>query len=176
MRTHVMEAIVPHSSDEAMQLLDRLMQAIDRLKAEHSRLSIALKRLYSDTCAVRGEENSYAINQLMIRLRSTVRQFKSQLASHSRWEESELIPLAVWYFGNDMDVFTLMEQEHVLAEHYIDAFLMQVDQPPERPIDHVEAQRLASYLLQAYAILTNHFKEEEDMLDAFADQSNGYGF
>lgn len=175
MRTLMHEAMVPHTPDEAVHMLERLMGAIDRLKIEHSRLAKDLQRVYDETCTVRGEENLYTLNQLMIKLRSTVRQFKAKLAEHSEWEENELFPLAVWYFGNDMDVFTLMEQEHVLALHYVDTFLAQVDKP-NHAINHTEAHRLASYLLQAYAILKNHFKEEEDMLVAFADQSNGYGF
>ncbi len=173
MKTH--EPELPLTAPEGIQLSERLNDALARVKKEHAGLQEGLKKLYRDACAVRGENDPRLIADKLDVLIGTAQAYKMSLAEHSQWEENELFPLAVWYFGNDMDVFTLMEQEHEMAEHYIDAFLVQVEQTPQ-PLDHEGAVRLASYLLQAYALLRNHFKEEEEILDAFADQSNGYGF
>ncbi|WP_051318158.1 hemerythrin domain-containing protein [Cohnella thermotolerans] len=173
MKTH--EPLTPRTAPEAAALWNRLDDAIMRVRTEHAQLQDGLQRLYEAACAARSEEDPRLLSDKLTVLAATVREYKRQLNAHSEWEETELFPLAVWYFGNDMDVFTLMEQEHELAEHHIDVFLEQLDQAP-RPVRHEDAVRMASSLLQAYALLKNHFKEEEEILVAFADQSNGYGF
>lgn len=173
MRTH--DTAWSPNPVETIGLWDQLNDAIGQVKEQHLRLSAGLQRIYEEICAVRNATNEEAIAQAAQRLRTTVRLFKEQLDAHAAWEESELFPLAKWYFGNDMDVFTLLEQEHELAAHYFEAFLADAD-PLPRPIGHEEALRLTSYTLQAYALLKNHFNEEEEMLFAFADRSNGFGF
>ncbi|MBB6636801.1 hemerythrin domain-containing protein [Cohnella thailandensis] len=163
------------SAQELNHPLNRLNEAIDHLKEEHALLQEALQEVYEKACAIRQEEDLHLLNYKLRTLRFTVMEFKKVLSEHSKWEETELFPMAAWYFGNDMEVFTIMEHEHDQAERRIDAFLRLANEKPI-PVGHADAMQMASQLLQAYAVLKNHFKEEEEILVAFADRSNSFGY
>jgi Hemerythrin HHE cation binding domain. len=163
------------SAQELNHPLNRLNEAIDHLKEEHALLQEALREVYEKACAIRQEEDLLLLNYKLRTLRFTVMEFKKALREHSKWEETELFPMAAWYFGNDMEVFTIMEHEHDQAEQRIDAFLRLANEKPI-PVGHADAMQMASQLFQAYAVLKNHFKEEEEILVAFADRSNSFGY
>ncbi|THF81173.1 hemerythrin domain-containing protein [Cohnella fermenti] len=163
------------SAQEINHPLYRLNDAIEKLKEEHALLQEGLQEIYDKVCALRREDDLLILNYKLRTLRFTVLEFKKVLAEHSKWEETELFPMAAWYFGNDMELFTIMEHEHEQAERRIDAFLHLADEKLI-PVSHADAMHLASQLLQAYALLKNHFQEEEEILVAFADRSNSFGY
>jgi regulator of cell morphogenesis and NO signaling len=155
--------------------LFNINEAVDRLKEEHNVLQVTLQQIYALTCTVRTEMNEQRLHRYIGILKHTVLEFKKQLDAHSKWEEKELFPMAAWYFGNEQDAYELMEQDHEVAERSIHDFIEEIDRAAV-PIQHEEASRMASYLFQAYVVLTNHFREEEELLSAFEDHSNTIGY
>lgn len=167
MRTNVPERSI--TEDKAP--LFNINEAVNRLKEEHNVLQESLQHIYALTCTVRTEINEQRLNRDIRILKHKTLAFKEQLDAHSMWEEKELFPMAAWYFGNEQDAYELMEQDHETAERSIDAFIEELDKAAV-PISHDEASRMAAYLFQAYVVLTNHFREEEELLSAFEDHSN----
>ncbi|WEK55520.1 MAG: hemerythrin domain-containing protein [Candidatus Cohnella colombiensis] len=171
MRVNLPEKMVTTTMTPMFQLND----AVTRLKEEHSILQVVLQEIYSLTCAIRIEKDELQLNNQMYELKKKVADFKVQLDAHSQWEEEELFPMAAWYFGTDIDECTLMEQEHELADQYVKAFTHAIDRTM-LPICIEEAKRMTSYLFQAYVILTNHFRDEEELMASLKDHSNSYDY
>ncbi|AFH65671.1 hemerythrin domain-containing protein [Paenibacillus caseinilyticus] len=154
--------------------LYQLTEAIDRLKEEHALLEEKLVELYAMARTIGLQDETGNWTPALLQLGQTVKAFWMELEAHSKWEEATMFPMITWYFGETLEQFTLMEQEHELAEQYILAFI----EPVERltaPVEQEEAKELASMLVQAYAILRNHFRQEEEIIDALADRSNHFG-
>ncbi|RUS46266.1 hemerythrin domain-containing protein [Cohnella sp. AR92] len=172
MTDHIPYEITPQEFNHPLYQLN---EAIDRLKEEHALLSEGLQEVYAKACEVRRETDLLVLNYKLRTLRFTVLEFRKALVEHSNWEERELFPMAAWYFGNEMEVFTIMEHEHEQALFRIDCFLKMASEKPI-PVGHADAMQMASQLLQAYALLKNHFNEEEEILVAFADRSNAFGY
>lgn len=108
-------------------------------------------------------------------LRGKVAEFQKALVEHTNWEEEKMFPMAAWYFGEEPEQFTNMEQEHEIAEQFLQAYVGAVERITQ-PVERVEAHDMASYLLQAYAVLKNHFRQEEEIIAALEDRSNTYSF
>jgi len=153
--------------------LFRLNDTITRMKEEHGLLQVLLQDIYALTCTVRIEEDEYRLHRELKLLKNKVLDFKKQLDEHSKWEEAELFPMASLYFGSEIDVCGIMEQEHDVADQYVDAFIRTLD-GAIAPVKHDDARRMASYLFQAYVVLTNHFRDEEELLDSLKECSPAY--
>jgi regulator of cell morphogenesis and NO signaling len=150
-----------------------MSEAVERLHEEHKELKEELHDLHVWVKAV--GETSGAIHRdgILGNLRETANQFVRQLDAHAKWEEERLFPMVTWYYGEEPEQFTLMEQEHVLAEQFIQAFINALERAPVR--QH-EEKEMASYLTQAIQILNHHFQMEEDLIVTLIDRSNGYGY
>lgn len=149
--------------------------AVVRAKQEHDLLKEELQDIYARVCTIRRDKDEKRLNIELRHLNDCVQQFMKEWSAHTQWEETELFPYATWYLGAEPDLFTLMEQEYEIAEEFLLAFLHALDRSVF-PIQHEEAYRMASYLLQAYAVLRNRFVEEEEIMLALTDRSNKYDF
>lgn len=152
-----------------------LDSAMSRAAQEHELLKKDLQDIFSQACSVRIEKDIVRLGRELQHLKRTVKEFMKEWNEHTRWEEEELFPYAAAYLGEEPDLFDYMEQEYELAEHFVRAFLHELDRSVI-PVGHEDAYRMASYLLQAYAFLKNRFDEEEDILASLADRSDRFGY
>ncbi|MCC3373559.1 hemerythrin domain-containing protein [Cohnella sp. REN36] len=160
------------SEDTKLLLLEK---AVVRARLDLETLKKELIEVYDKACIVRKDENINRLNQELHELNQTLKHFLRDWCNHNEWEETDLYPYAVWYFGEDPQLFDYMEQDHKMAELYIHAFLQTLNRTTV-PVSQKTARRMASYLLQAYAFLKIKFKEEEDILTALEDHSNRFHF
>jgi iron-sulfur cluster repair protein YtfE (RIC family) len=159
---------------EDLQPLARLYFSIERLKEEHALLQEELRELYRLTRLITRKENDTLQWTGTLRdLRRLAAEFQADLDKHAQWEETELFPLVSVYFDAGLEELMLMEQEHELAEHFIDAFAEAAKRAPVRRFD---GREMAMYLKQAYQILTEHFRHEEEVLAKIWEQSEAYGY
>ncbi|NOU91770.1 hemerythrin domain-containing protein [Paenibacillus sp. LMG 31456] len=154
--------------------LYELNEAVQRLEEEHVFLQEQLSELYGKAKAIGLNEDVINWGGALRDLRNNAAAFQRDLEGHMNWEEEAMFPMIAWYFGEELQQFTLMEQEHELAELFIDAYLEAVE-GIVKPVDGMEAREMASYLLQAHAILNNHFRKEKEIITAMTDRSNNYG-
>jgi regulator of cell morphogenesis and NO signaling len=152
-----------------------LNEAFLKLQEEHTILQEELTELYAmaKTIGLNGD----AVNWVgaLRDLKKKTSAFQSDLEAHADWETKVMFPMASWYLGEELDQFTLMEQEHVIAVQFIEAFLEAVERITQ-PVPTNEAKDMASYLLQAYEELQNHFRREEEIIESLTDRSNAYGY
>ncbi|TJY41135.1 hemerythrin domain-containing protein [Cohnella pontilimi] len=148
-----------------------LQNALDRAKQEHELLKEELQDIFGQVCAIRSGQDEIRLNRQIGQLNDSVKHFMKHWGDHTSWEDREFFPYASWYLGTEPDCFALMEQEYELAEQYIRAFLQEL-QRSHIPIPREEARRMASYLIQAYAVLKNRFREEEEVMEELTDRSN----
>jgi regulator of cell morphogenesis and NO signaling len=172
MKPHVPLEIIYNHQGFPMQELN---EAVVRLQEEHTQLQQRLLDLYGIASAIGWDEDVTNWIGSLRDLKHKVLQFTKALHAHSTWEEETLFPMVAWYFGEPLEQFTLMEQEHEIAEQYILAFLDAAERMFQI-VPRAEAKQMASYLLQAYGILHLHFYKEEEIIVALADRSNALGF
>ncbi|WP_052476098.1 hemerythrin domain-containing protein [Cohnella kolymensis] len=167
---------VHSASDNGGSVREFLIQdTVQRAKQEHDLLKEELQDIYQQACIVRREQNEIRLNREMRQLKDSVTHFIKEWSAHTRWEESELFPFAANYWGEEPDLFALMEQEFELAEQFIRGFLQTLDRAVVL-LPQEEARRMASYLIQAYAILKNRFSEEEEIILLLTDRSNSFAY
>ncbi|WP_339173693.1 hemerythrin domain-containing protein [Anoxybacillus sp. FSL W8-1294] len=141
-----------------------LCPPLQRLKEEHEPLNekkyalfVAAQKIYN------GEEEN--VLEALVRLRENVQQFLQELDPHSRREEDVLFPMMARYIGRESGPIAVMEYEHHEAKENISTFLKKTE-----TIDIHEARELASYVMNAYMILTDHFTKEECVLFPMAEK------
>ncbi|MEI7025030.1 hemerythrin domain-containing protein [Paenibacillus sp. y28] len=155
--------------------LYQLNEWVQRLEEEHMLLKERLEELHVRAQAVGLDEKVVNWAGALRDLKQRAAAFRTDLDQHLKWEEAQLFPLISWYFDEELAQFTLMKQEHELAEQFFDAYFEPVERIT-RPVSRPEAQELASYLLQMTAVMRQHFAQEEEIIAALADRSNGFGF
>ncbi|MCZ8517836.1 hemerythrin domain-containing protein [Paenibacillus filicis] len=141
--------------------LYQLNESIQRLQEEHVLLKIKLVELYGMAKAIGLNEDAINWIGVLRDLKRKATVFKRELEAHSKWEEEHMFPLITWYFGEEMDQFTLMEQEHELAKQYFNAYFEAVERNSQ-PVKGPEAHEMASYLLQAFTLLNHHPESVKD--------------
>nr|WP_255807517.1 hemerythrin domain-containing protein [Cohnella mopanensis] len=141
----------------------RLETCITRAKQEHDLLKEELQDIFEQACIVRSGVDESRLNREIVELNENVKHFMKDWNEHTLWEESELFPYAAWLLGSEPDLYALMEQEYELADRSIREFVQTLERT-SLPIGREEACRMTSYLIQAYAILKNRFKEEEEIM------------
>lgn len=146
-----------------------LESSVARAKQEHEWLKEELGSIYDQACGVRRESDARGLDRKMRQLREGVKRFLKHWNEHTEWEDHELFPQAAYYLGAEPDTFVLMEQEYELAEQNIRIFLQALDRAVY-PIGKEEARNMSAYLIQAYAMLNNRFREEDEMM---AELANG---
>jgi regulator of cell morphogenesis and NO signaling len=149
--------------------------AIERLEEEHKVLSASLEKLCKVAATIDHKKHIANWIETMLDLKQRVSEFKKALMLHSNWEEDELFKLVDKYFEEIPSLFGLIEQEHELAEQFMDAFILVVDQNilAKNPLD---VTKMVAYLQLAHNSLVGHFKKEEDIVASLADFSNQYGY
>jgi hemerythrin-like domain-containing protein len=150
-----------------------LENSVARAQQEHELLKQELRNIYEQACIVRNVPEDRRLNREIGQLHDIVKLFMRHWSAHTQWEDSELFPHAASYLGAEPDLFTLMEQEYELAEQYIRKFLQALDKS-NLPMNREEARKIASYLIQAYAVLNNRFREEEEIMLELAERSKAY--
>ncbi|MBW7477151.1 hemerythrin domain-containing protein [Paenibacillus oenotherae] len=144
---------------------------VQHLKEEHEALLTELQTLY---LMARRIGSRPVIDAVTLRkLRGRAAAFQQELAQHAKWEEETLFPQMTAYYGEELNQFTLIEQEHLLAEQFVQAF---VDAVERAPVRSYEAHEMASYLNQALEVLQGHFGMEEALVAELVDRSNHYGY
>lgn len=154
--------------------IDRLHQYIMQLTEEHGGLLEDLRELHRFALLIgRKEEDGMSWTGTLRDLRLKAETFKATLDAHAAWEDDVLFPFISEHYGVLPEQLELMEQEHELAEHFIQAFL---DATHRAPVRHYDAQQMAAYLLQAHSILGNHFRLEEELLSRLWNEASEYGY
>lgn len=149
--------------------LFQLNESMQRLQVEHGLLQSeldAIVELSRHYLATPESSPNYAarINQL----RCSITQFRARLEEHAEWEESILFPMIAWYLDDEPVQFTLIEQEHELADQYLLAFIETAERVPVRTD---QSKPLSNYLMLAAQHLKLHFEMEEELMTAVMDQS-----
>lgn len=147
--------------------------AIKRLQHDHNFLEKNLQGLIKLTQLIVNERGSIRNVETLQTLRKLAQTYQEQLSEHAKWEEETLFPMMALYFSGDINELTSMEQEHALAEHFIQAFVDAIERAPVRYHDERE---MLSYLTQAADILRSHFNKEEEVLFTLLDYSHVYGY
>lgn len=154
--------------DRTVDTLEVLNSGIEQLREEH----ISLKHQMSDFCTTAkalGQDPAVIDWRDEVRgLREAVKLFMGEMEQHSVWEDEVLFPKVQEYTGRDMGPVAVMEHEHELAKMNVERFLEKTG--ADAPLSGEQAKEAASYLLQAYVILTDHFAKEEEVLFPLAEQ------
>ncbi|TVY01971.1 hemerythrin domain-containing protein [Cohnella terricola] len=172
MKSHVPIDSVISGGDLRELIID---STVARAKQEHELLSEELREIYEQACTIRRGQDAKRLNREIRQLGDSVKHFLKHWTAHTQWEDDELFPSAASVLGAEPDLFSLMEHEYELAEQYIQAFT-QLLEKAAAPIDQEEARKMTTYLIQAYAVLSNRFREEEEIMLELTDRSNAYGF
>lgn len=155
--------------DQTVDTLDVLTSGIEQLREEHLELKKKMAGFY-DVAKTAGRDETVADWSGTLReLRLNIEAFMADMDSHSLWEDQVLFPMVQEYTGKDMGPVAVMEHEHELAKMNVQRFLDQTESLPET-VGAEEAKEAASYLLQVYVILNDHFKKEEEVLFPLAEQ------
>ncbi|QGG55081.1 hypothetical protein [Paenibacillus sp. B01] len=149
--------------------------AVERASQEQERLHAELQALVRQTCSVRQAEEPARLSREFRKLTSQVLKLQEDWQAHSRWVETEFLPYVTWYWGEEPDLFALMDHEYELAERCLERFNERLGQAAV-PLEPEDARKLTSHLLQAYAILKNRMLEEEELVQQLKDRSNRYDF
>lgn len=147
-----------------------LSDLFEKMYREHEQLKEKLNKLYLRSRAVGANHRIHNWYAALTSLRKEVDQFVEDLEAHAEWEERQIFPLVCLHTGRSIGIFHIVEQEHEIAQLYLDDFLAEMDLVQKNYIGTVQAHDLASYLLQAYYILNEHFRKEEELVMPFIDK------
>jgi regulator of cell morphogenesis and NO signaling len=153
--------------------LYQMNESIGQLREEHRFLQVSLQEL---SLLAREMERKTVVSledDTLRNLKIKGFAFKRDLDNHAVWEEQVLFPMIAWYLGEEPEQLTLMEQDHVIADSYIQAFL---DVLERLPVRNNEDQAMANCLSQAKVILNDHFRLEEEVLVKLLDCSNSVDY
>jgi len=152
-----------------------LESSVARARQEHDALKDELRNIYEQACIVRNDPEEKRLNREIRQLHDCVKLFMKHWNAHTQWEDTELFPQATTYLGAEPDLFLLMEQEYELADQYLRTFIRALEKA-EYPIHQEEARKMAAYLIQAYAVLNNRFREEDEIMQDLTDRTDAYSF
>lgn len=157
------------TDDQPVDTVHALSGGIEKLREEHIFLKEKLMEFYGMAKAIGLDEDVINWSNSLENLRKKIIAFVAEMDDHSIWEDTVLFPMVAEYTGKDMGPVSVMEYEHELSKQHIERFLAAVGQL-QVPINCETAKETASYLLQAYVILSDHFQKEEDILFPIAEQ------
>ncbi|MDF2924118.1 MAG: hypothetical protein K0R57_3032 [Paenibacillaceae bacterium] len=155
--------------NETVDPVDVLSEGIDKLREEHDLLKHELMEFYGMAKVIGQDTHVTNWSGSIDNLRQKIIAFMNELDVHSEWEDDVLFPMVQDYTGKDMGHIAIMECEHELAKRNVRNFLEATERLAV-PVSSQDAKEAASYLLQAYVILTDHFKKEEEVLFPIAEQ------
>jgi regulator of cell morphogenesis and NO signaling len=146
-----------------------LCPALQQLKDEHGPLNEEKQALYEAAKQIGTNAEKADWKDELLQLREKVQLFLSHLDPHSEREEGVLFPMMAKYIGNTTGPIAVMEYEHDQAKRNIATFLEKTDALDEE-VNKETAKELASYVINAYLILTEHFMKEENVLFPMAER------
>lgn len=155
--------------NQAVDMIDVLSSGIDRLREEHWLLKHELMEFYGMAKVIGQDDHVTNWSGSLENLQRKITGFMEELDVHSDWEDHVLFPMVQDYTGKDMSPMAALEHQHELAKQEVQRFLEAAERLAA-PVSCQEAKEAASFLLQAYAILTDHFREEEEVLFPIAEQ------
>lgn len=155
--------------DQTVNTLDVLASGIEQLREEHAVLKEKMAGFYGIAKTVGRDPAVTDWGGTLRSLRVQIEAFMGEMELHSAWEDHILFPMVQEYTGKDMGPVAVMEHEHELAKQNVQRFLDIIGGLPAS-VGSEEAKEAASYLLQVYVILMDHFKKEEEVLFPLAEQ------
>lgn len=145
-----------------------LCPALSRLKEEHIPLRTQLEQLFQMTQKIGENVSQDDWREPLQQLKEKAVQFEQELDPHSKREEEFLFPAMAKYIGRETGPIAVMEYEHEQGKKNLQTFMTKVDQITA-PVNAEEAKHIASYMVEAYQILTQHFTKEEHILFPMAE-------
>ncbi|WP_078551868.1 hemerythrin domain-containing protein [Bacillus alkalicellulosilyticus] len=112
-------------------------------------------------------ENGGQNRLLFEQLQTQVTDFFTVLEPHSEKEEGILFPMVARYIGMDGGPIAVMEYEHDQAKVRIQTFFKGSSNLEQLTTNQIE--ELAALVVEACAILTEHFMKEEQILFPMAE-------
>jgi regulator of cell morphogenesis and NO signaling len=155
--------------EQMVSTVDVLSAGIERLREEHRVLKHELMEFYGMAKVIGQDDQVTNWSVSLSNLRRKILAFMDAMDAHSEWEDLVLFPMVQEYTGKDMGPIAVMEHEQELAKQNVRRFLEAAEQLSV-PVTCQDAKEAASFLLQAYIILTDHFTKEEEVLFPLAEQ------
>lgn len=147
---------------------EKLCEPLARLKFEHGPLREQMNAFVREAAAI-GRDGAVADwSGPLAELKRKVDAFVGELDPHSEREEGVLFPMMAKYIGRETGPIAVMEYEHDLAKANLKKFREAVERL-EGAVDAERAKEIASYAIQAHAVLTDHFMKEENVLFPMAE-------
>ncbi|MDE3840384.1 hemerythrin [Bacillus methanolicus] len=146
-----------------------LCPALQQLLAEHGPLNEEKQALFETAKQIGNNAEQADWKEELLQLREKVKLFLSHLDPHSEREEGVLFPMMAKYIGSTTGPIAVMEYEHDQAKRNIAAFLEKTTML-DKEVNMEAAKELASYVINAYMILTEHFMKEENVLFPMAER------
>jgi hemerythrin-like domain-containing protein len=145
-----------------------LCEPLAKLKREHGPLREQMDAIAREAAEIGTDQDKNDWRQQLAKLKKRTEHFIGELDPHSEREEETLFPLLAKYIGREVGPIAVMEYEHELAKHHLSTFMEAMDQE-KGAVDATRAKEIASYLLQAHSVLTDHFMKEENVLFPMAE-------
>lgn len=145
-----------------------LCEPLAQLKREHGPLREQMDSFAREAAEIGMSHEIADWSPALSGLKEKVDAFVRELDPHSQREEEYLFPLMAKYIGRETGPIAVMEFEHEQAKLNLKMFRESVEQVKE-PVNTARAKEIASYALQAHAVLTDHFMKEETVLFPMAE-------
>lgn len=145
-----------------------LCEPLAQLKREHGPLRKQMDAFAQLAAQIGMDQAKTDWSRQLAELKEKVDAFVRELDPHSEREEGALFPLMANYIGRQVGPIAVMEYEHELAKRNLKTFKEAMEHVKE-PVDAERAKEIASYALQAHAVLTDHFTKEENVLFPMAE-------
>lgn len=145
-----------------------LCSPLQKLKDEHGPLNEMKKELFDISSAIENFEEAEWL-EVITNLRMRVESFIAILDPHSQREEGVLFEMMAKYIGRTSGPIAVMKYEHDQAKSNIGTFLKNTESL-SKDLTKDDAKKLASYVTEAYLILTDHFMKEENVLFPMAEK------
>jgi regulator of cell morphogenesis and NO signaling len=145
-----------------------LCEPLARLKQEHGPLREQMDAFARAAADIGMDQEKTDWSRQLAELKEMVDAFVRELDPHSEREEGILFPLMAKYIGRQVGPIAVMEYEHDLAKNNLKMF-GEVMEQVKKPVNAERAKEIASYALQAHAVLSDHFMKEENVLFPMAE-------
>lgn len=156
----MVNAVTNQTEIVSMNFLD---VELEKLNEDHTELKVQLLELYGMAKAIGWDVDCLNWSGAIDNLCRKLDVFIAALDEHSDWEENVLFPKFAGLTGEHMRQLTEMEKEHELVEQSIRRFLDKTEGLCA-PVRRQEAMEAAACLLDAYMVLSDHFRKEEEIL------------
>ena len=163
---HLGSGSMPGSQGQRTEMT--LCEPLAQLKHEHGQLREQMDSFAREAAEIGMSYEIADWSPALSGLKEMVEAFIRELDPHSEREEEYLFPLMAKYIGRETGPIAVMEFEHEQAKQNLKMFRESVEQVKE-PVNTARAKEIASYTLQAHAVLTDHFMKEETVLFPMAE-------